>query len=113
MPEIRTLTRELKGKKIHRNVKLVAVTTKFYRDSCREMGYESIIRESGGILTDSMCIAFAGSHLKDCTIATDSIKGAFFFSGFSQKSRRQVYFGAIEECVNSAIKGHWEGSVTQ
>jgi len=108
-PELRDVAETLKGKKVDRNVKLIAVTTRFYREAAEEMGYEQIIKDAGGILTDSMCIAFAGSHLKNCTIATESIKGAFFFSGFSPKSRRKVWFGDIKDCVKSAITGQWEG----
>jgi predicted aconitase len=109
-PELREIAEGLKGNKISGNVKFIAVTTKLYRDTAREMGYEAIIEEAGGVLTDSMCIAFAGSHLKNCTIATNSIKGAFFWTGFSPKSGRRVWFGNIKDCLKSAITGQWEGS---
>jgi predicted aconitase len=71
------------------------------------MGYAAIIESAGGRITQDMCIAFAGTQVSG-TIATDSIKAAFFYSGFSSQTTRRVRFGTIQNCIRAAITGKWE-----
>lgn len=106
--ELREIAEVLQGKKIHRDVKFIAVTTRLFLQTAEEMGYASAIREAGGIITADMCIAFSGTQLSG-TIATNSIKGAFFYSGFSSTHKRKVWFGSTRDCAKSAITGKWEG----
>ncbi|MDX9871611.1 MAG: aconitase X [Clostridia bacterium] len=108
MKEIRDLAEVLEGKKIHNNVKLVAVTTKLLYEQAKDMGYADAIQKSGAEFTCDMCIAFAGTQVKG-TIATNSIKADFFYAGFSAEGKRQVRFGSTKDCARSALTGKWEG----
>ena len=105
--ELREIAEILQGKKINKNVTLIIVTVNFLLKTAEDMGYVDIIRDAGGIITDNMCIAFSGTQASG-TIATNSIKGAFFYSGFSSKATRKVWFGSTRDCAKAAITGKWE-----
>lgn len=109
MPELRTIASILDGKRVNPNVRLFVCTNRQFLYAAEDMGYADIIRDAGAFLTESMCIAFAGTQVRG-TIATDSLKAAFFLSGFSSKVTRQVWFGNIEDCVRAAITGKWKGN---
>lgn len=102
--EFKELAEVLDGKKIHKNVKLIAVTTGMLLQQAEDMGYADSIRKAGGILTSEMCIAFAGTQVSG-TIATNSIKAVFFYTGFSSGGQRKVRFGSLEDCARSALSG--------
>lgn len=106
--EIRDLAEVLDGKKINKNVKLIAATTRLLLEQAEDMGFARVIRDAGGILTTDMCIAFAGSNVKG-TIATNSIKAVFFYTGFCASAPNEVKFGSIKECGGAALTGRWEG----
>jgi predicted aconitase len=106
--ELRIVAEVLDGKKIAPNVKLVISTTRLFRQTAEDMGYADIIEKAGGVMTQDMCIAFSGTQVSG-TIATDSIKAAFFYSGFSSKTTRRVWFGTIQDCIQAAITGKWKG----
>ena len=108
MVEMRMIVETLAGNRVNPKVKLIVSTTRLFKDMAEDMGYADIIRKAGGILTQDMCIAFAGTQASG-TIATDSIKAAFFYSGFSSETTRRVRFGTIEDCINAAISGKWQG----
>ena len=108
LAEFRDIAEVLDGKKVSPNVKLVVSTTRLFRQTAEDMGYADVIRKAGGIITQDMCIAFSGTQVSG-TIATDSIKAAFFFSGFSSKTTRRVWFGGIQDCIQAAISGKWQG----
>jgi predicted aconitase len=104
--EMKLVAEALDGKRVNPNVKLVVSTTALFRQMAEDMGYAGIIESAGGRITQDMCIAFAGTQVSG-TIATDSIKAAFFYSGFSSKTTRRVRFGTIQDCVRAAITGKW------
>jgi len=106
--EFRDIAEALDDKKVNPNVKLVVSTTWLYLKTAEDMGYADIIRKAGGIITQDMCIAFSGTQVSG-TIATDSIKAAFFYTGFSSKTTRRVWFGNIQNCIQAAITGKWQG----
>ena len=106
--ELKEIAEALEGKKVNPSVKLVVSTTWQYLQAAEEMGYADIIRKAGATLTKDMCIAFSGTQVSG-TIATDSIKAAFFYTGFSSKTTRRVWFGTIQDCIQSAITGKWQG----
>lgn len=108
MPEFREIAETLGNKKINANVKLIICTNRSFLQSAEDMGYAEAIRKAGGIITQDMCIAFAGTQVSG-TIATDSIKGCFFYSGFSSRTTRRVWFGTVRECIQAATTGKWQG----
>ena len=106
--ELRSIAEILDGKKVSPNVKLIICTTRLFRQTAEDMGYADVIRKAGGIITQDMCIAFSGTQVSG-TIATDSIKATFFYSGFSSKTTRRIWFGTIQDCIQAAITGKWQG----
>jgi predicted aconitase len=106
LPEFRELTKVLDGKKVHPDVTLIVSTNRQFLMIARDMGYVDPIEKAGGIVAQDMCIAFSGTQASG-TIATDSIKAAFFYTGFSSKTTRRVWVGSIEECANAAVTGKW------
>jgi len=110
MSEMNDIIKILTGKKIHPKVKFVISTTKLFRDTAKDMGWIDILENAGVTITDSMCIAFAGTRVSG-TIATNSIKGAFFYSGFDQTKASPVWFGSTRDCAMAALHGRWIGGV--
>jgi len=110
MSEMQEIIQVLDGKKLHPNVKLIISTTKLFRDTAEDMGWLDILKKAGAIVTDSMCIAFAGTRVSG-TIATNSIKGAFFYSGFDQTKASPVWFGSTRDCALAALHGKWIGGM--
>jgi len=108
MKEFMEIIEIIDGKKVHPNVKFIISTTKLFRDTAEDMGYLDILKNAGVIIADSMCIAFSGTKVTG-TIATNSIKGAFFYSGFDQAKASPVWFGSTKECAHAAIEGKWIG----
>jgi predicted aconitase len=106
VPEFKEIARVLEGRKVHPNVTLIVSTNSQFLMTAHDMGYTETIDRAGGIIVRDVCIAFSGTQAQG-TIATDSIKAAFFYSGFSSSTSRRVRLGDITECVNAAVKGKW------
>lgn len=110
MSEMQDIVEVLEGKKVHPNVKFVVSTTKLFRDTAEDIGWLDKLKKAGVIITDSMCIAFAGTRVTG-SIATNSIKGGFFYSGFNQSKASPVWFGSTRDCAMAALHGKWIGGV--
>ncbi|HEC93002.1 MAG TPA: DUF521 domain-containing protein, partial [Candidatus Atribacteria bacterium] len=108
LPEFRQIAKTLEGKKINPEVTLIISTNRQFFLSAQDMGYVETIEKAGGIVVQDMCIAFSGTQVSG-SIATDSIKAAFFYTGFSSKTKRRVWLGNIRECIEAAISGKWNG----
>jgi len=106
LPEFRELAKVLDGRKVHPEVTLIVSTNRQFLMIAQDMGYVEPIEKAGGIVAQDMCIAFSGTQASG-TIATDSIKAAFFYTGFSSKTTRRVWLGSIAECANAAVTGKW------
>jgi predicted aconitase len=106
VPEFQKIAEILKGKTVSPEVTLIVSTNQRFLLSAQDMGYVEIIENAGGIVAQDMCIAFAGTQAAG-TIATDSIKAAFFYTGFSSAAKRKVRVGSIENCVEAAVTGKW------
>ena len=106
--EFKIIADMLSSVKVSPKVKLIVSTNTQYLETATDMGYVAKIRAAGGIVTHSMCIAFSGTQASG-NIATDSLKAAFFYSGFASDTRRAVRFGSLEDCIKAAITGQWQG----
>ncbi len=107
LPEFQKVAEILNGRKVNKKTTLIVSTSRQFLQDARDMGYVDVIEKAGGLVTKDMCIAFAGTQASG-TIATDSIKAAFFYTGFSSESDRKVRVGKIEDCVRSALAGEWK-----
>jgi len=106
LPEFREIAETLEGKKVHPEVTLIVSTNRSFLLSAQDMGYIKTIEKAGGIVVQDMCIAFSGTQVSG-TIATDSMKAAFFYTGFSSKTTRRVRLGNIKKCIEASIIGKW------
>lgn len=106
LPEFRIIVETLKGKRVRPDVTLIVSTNRYFYLIAKDMGYVDEIEKSGGLVIQDMCIAFAGTQASG-TIATDSIKGAFFYTGFSSTTERRVRLGNIKKCIDASITGKW------
>lgn len=106
LPEFRIIEETLRGKKVNPDVNLIVSTNRYFYLLAKDMGYVESIEKAGGIVVQDMCIAFAGTKASG-TIATDSIKAAFFYTGFSSATERRVRLGHIKKCIEASITGKW------
>lgn len=105
--EFKSIAQILADKKVNSNVKLIVSTNRQFLQDAEDMGYAGVIRKAGGKIALDMCLAFSGTQVSG-TIATDSIKAAFFYTGFSSTTTRRVWLGNIEDCVKAAVTGKWQ-----
>lgn len=106
MKEIKIVADEMRGKKVSEGVRLVAVTTKELYEQAEDMGYVSDIVNAGGQVTYQMCIAFAGTQVRNAAVLTNSAKAGFWYSGFGAKEKqRTVRLASTRICAKSAIAG--------
>ena len=104
--ELAELAEEMEGKKVSDNVRLIVSTSSFFKKVADDFGYIDVIRKAGAHIAIDMCIAFAGTQTSG-TIATNTLKGAFFYSGFSSDNKRKVWFGSTRACARAALTGNW------
>ena len=108
--ELKEISSLLENKQIGSNQRLWIGTAHQLYDLAETMGYAEIIEKANGIISRS-CMA----TIPDCaipedvkTVATNSFKTAHYVSIIS-KGRIRVVVGEIENCINAAISGNWEG----
>jgi predicted aconitase len=108
----------LRGKKIHKDVKLGILTAPAVNHIAERMGIKGIIESAGGEIVGGGC--FRGwIRLKESerekprrrvSVATDSAKCAWFRVNAIDRSidrSEKPCFGCTEECVNAAISKKW------
>ena len=100
----------LENRKVNTNQRLWIGSARQIYDLAQTMGYAQIIEQAGGIISRS-CMA----TIPDCPlpedvglVATDSFKIAHYVSTIS-KGRIDVVIGDMDECINAAVDGKWEG----
>jgi cis-L-3-hydroxyproline dehydratase len=110
LQELKEIAALLKNRKVGPNQALWIGTAHQLYDLAETMGYADIIEKANGMVSRS-CMA----TIPDCpipervqTVATNSFKTAHYISAIS-KDRINVLIGEIEQCVNAAISGNWEG----
>ena len=108
--ELKEIASLLEKKKIGSNQRLWIGTAHQIYDLALTMGYAQIIKKANGIISRS-CMA----TIPDCPIpedvkivATNSFKTAHYISIIS-KGKIKVVVGDMENCINAAINGNWEG----
>lgn len=106
MKEIKIVADEMHGKKVAEGVKVVAVTTKELYEQAKDMGFVDDIINAGGQITYQMCIAFAGTQVRDAAVLTNSAKAGYWYSGFgAEEKNRTVRLASTRNCARAAIAG--------
>jgi len=102
------LARLLDGKRVNDNTLLLVYTAKAIEAVAERSGYNDIIKAAGGhILVDScpINIYFPTSSV----VATDAAKITYYMTGL--RGFEDVWYGSMQDCVNAAITGKWEGEL--
>jgi predicted aconitase len=99
----------LEGKHVDYNTNLWIFTPKGIKDIADRNGYTEIISSAGAFLMTDTCPCLGRvSPLGVKVAATDSAKQAHYLPaimGF------QTWFGSLEDCIQAAISGKWEGDL--
>jgi len=105
--QIQRIVQFLDGRKIHENVRMWVHTAAPIRTMADRMGLTERIRRAGGHITADICSVCAPvTKLGIQSVATDSVKQAFYshvFNGFKTR------LGSVERVIESAIRGKWIG----
>jgi predicted aconitase len=109
LDQLRLLARLLDGRKVSTNTDLWIFTPNAIRTVARSMGYEAIIERAGGKLMSDSCPALSRVSPGDVkVVATDSAKQAHYLPG---TLGYQVWFGRVEDVIDSAVAGRWVGKL--
>lgn len=108
--EIKEIADFLSSKKVHSDVTLWICTSLSVKSMADRIGYTKIIEKAGGLIVCDTCPVL--SPTKELTkkygyktIATNSAKLAHYAPG---QCNLLPFYGDIEACLKSAIKGKWE-----
>jgi predicted aconitase len=101
--EIREIARRLRGKLVA--TRLWVTTARTIKESVPEA--VEVIEASGGMVVADTCLVVAPVEaLGIRRLATNSAKAAFYAPGHSHVD---VRFGTLEQCLETAVAGHWPG----
>lgn len=96
----------LKGKKVHKDVRLWIATSTPISSAVKRVGWLDIIEEAGGEIMCSYCAPVSrAAPFGFKTMATNSSKATFY--GVGAMGLKDTIFGTTEECINAAISGKW------
>ena len=99
----------LDGKKLSSNTQLWVFTPRALRDTAELNGYGDMIRKAGAHLMSDTCPAIGRVMPKGTgVVATDSAKQAHYLPAIM---KCQTWFGTVEDCVNAALTGRWQGEL--
>lgn len=98
----------LEGKHVSENIQLWMFTPRALKAHADRMGYTKIIEDAGAYLMTDTCPAL-GRVFPEGTriVATDSCKQAHYLPAILGM---ETWFGTVEDCVNAAVAGRWQGS---
>jgi len=104
--EIKKLAALLKGKKIHKRIKFWIYTTKHVEMLAKRAGYSSVIQAAGAQILTETCMLVSPTDIYGFeTLMTDSGKCAYYAPTLC---KTEVVYGSIEDCVETAIRGHMQ-----
>jgi predicted aconitase len=104
--EIRRVADFLDGRRIHADTRVHVWTAgpfKYMADRC---GYTKTIETAGAHLLTGSCPSTRGYPTGVRTAAYDSAKQRM---SAAQETDAQLYYGSLEQCLQTAISGIWEG----
>lgn len=106
--QVRIVAKLLDGKQISENTQLWMFTPRSLKDHADRMGYTEIIERAGAYLMTDTCPALGRVFPEGAkVVATDSCKQAHYLPA---TLGMETWFGSVEDCVNTAVAGRWQGS---
>ena len=102
----------LEGKKC--NTRLWVMTNPQTYRLAEQAGYLKAIEDTGATLLSGVCAGMLYGVVmppenKPNVMATDACKQDFYMSGHCHPHHCQVRYGTMEDCINAAVTGKWQG----
>lgn len=104
--ELRRVAEALDGRRIHADTRVHIWTAgpfKYMADRC---GYTAVIERAGAQVLTGSCPSTRGYPPGVRTAAYDSTKQRL---SATQETDARLYYGSLEQCLQTAISGVWEG----
>jgi predicted aconitase len=99
----------LDGRKISANTELWVHTPSAIREVADRSGYTRIIEAAGGVVMSDTCPSISRFMPKGTRVtATDSAKQAHYLPALTGV---QTWFGSLQDCIEAAITGRWNGGL--
>ncbi len=110
LQELKKIASLLENRQVGSNQGLWIGTAHQLYDLAETMGYAKTIDKANGIISRSCMATIPDCAIPDGvhTVATNSFKTAHYISIISNY-RIRVVVGEVENCINAAISGNWEG----
>ena len=107
--EVYKVAKLLEGKKCKAN--LWVMTSPLIFKQAEMMGLKDIIEKSGGVLLSGTCPGLMRGTIPPANVmATDSAKQGYYITGYFDPPRKlEVWYGTVEDCINAALSGKWNG----
>lgn len=103
LAEFKHLAPLVQGKRKHPNVKFLVTSSRAMTQLAQRAGYLEPLAAFGAQLTVDTCILTSPMLPEEIRyLMTNSAKFAYYSPGLLQK---QIAFGSLEDCVNSAVEG--------
>lgn len=103
------LCKLLEGKHINDGVNFWVFVPQSLKDLAERNGFRKIIEDTGAILMRDCCPALGRFKPQGSKVlVTDSAKQAHYLPNITGI---QAWYGSMEECVNAAITGKWDGKL--
>lgn len=105
--QVLRVVRALEGRRISPSSALWVFAPRALAEVAEASGYGEAIRAAGGQLLSDTCPAISRIVPKGTkVVATDSAKQAHYLPAITGV---QCWFGTVEDCVDAAVTGHWNG----
>jgi len=106
--EIQKVVSLLKGRKVR--VPMWVMTNPWTFKMAEQMGYRDTLVQAGAALLSGTCPGMMEGCMPPAdVIATDSAKQNYYITGFIDPRPLQAWYGSVEDCVEAAVTGKWEG----
>ena len=106
--QIKEISILLGGRKVKEETALWVHTNVAIKHLAKQLGYVKAIEDAGGIVTQDLCTILGNPEaLGFKTLATNSPKMAFYAPG---SNGLDVWYGSVEQCIDSAVSGYWKSS---
>ena len=103
------LCKLVEGKHVKPGVSFWVFTPQPIKYLAERNGFKKILDDAGIILMRDSCPALGGFKPKDAKVmATDSAKQGHYLPNFTGM---EAWYGSVEDCVQAAFTGKWEGSL--
>ena len=103
LAEFKRLAPMVAGKRKHPEVKFLVTSSRAMTEFARKAGILEVLEAFGAQLTVDTCILTSPMLPPEIQhLMTNSAKFAYYSPGMLQK---QIAFGSLEDCVNSAVAG--------